>query len=770
MQEEEQTTPEIKEQRQSPAGIPLSEGMKENAHNIPIELNAYHRALIYIIPDIVYFKDIHGRNMAVNKAFEDFVGLKEADIVGKTDGQISPPDLAAHCRRSDQEVIRSRKALRFVEECRLKDGTKVYFETVKSPLYDEQGDVIGLVGVSRDVTQQKHTEEHLRLFKVLINQASDAIFITSPDTGRFLEVNDTACMSLGYSRDELLNRGITDIEALFQDYSSLQIHIREVRRRGHMILDGWHKRKDGTAFPVEVNVSYVTLDKNDYLVAVVRDITAKKKFTQELVNSLPGIFGIIDQEGRILEWNKKVEEILGYSAEEISKIRALDLVAMDHREIASKKIQEGFISGEVTSEVDLISKDKKRTPYFLSGRRGYKDNKACLISMGIDISRQREMEAEIIKAQKLESIGVLAGGIAHDFNNIMTSILGNIFLSKGSLNPESDAYKNLQEAEKATLMAKDLTKQLLTFSRGGAPVRRTLSLARVIKEAVDFALRGSNVRCKYSIPKDLKPVEADEGQISQVIHNLVINAVQAMPEGGTINVRCENVAGDTKSPFPLKEKAYIKISIVDRGIGIPEEHLQKIFDPYFTTKENGTGLGLSTAYSIVKRHDGLITAESEFGAGATFHIYLLASEKGMASKREEEKTPVFGRGKILLMDDEEMVRRVAGEMLGYIGYEVEFAADGREAIELYKKASDAGQSFDLLIMDLTIPGGMNGRDAIRELLEADPHVKAIVSSGYSNDPVMSDYEIYGFKGVVTKPYKITELSNVIYDVITGKRR
>jgi len=335
-------------------------------------------------------------------------------------------------------------------------------------------------------------------------------------------------------------------------------------------------------------------------------------------------------------------------------------------------------------------------------------------------------------------------------------------------NPEDKIFEKLSGAEKASLRAKHLTQQLLTFSRGGAPIKKTAFISELLKDAAVFALSGSNVRCEFSIPGDLWPVEVDEGQITQVINNLIINASQAMPEGGIIKARAENIVVDAEQGLPLKEGKYMKISIEDRGIGIPEEHLQKIFDPYFTSKQKGSGLGLATAYSIVKRHDGCIQVKSELGVGSTFHIYLPASSKEvLMGKQLRERIPT-GEAKILLMDDEELVREVGGEMLEVLGYEVEFAKDGAEAIELYKKAKESTHPFDAIILDLTIPGGMGGKEAVEKLIEIDPEVKAIVSSGYSTDPIMADFRKYGFSDVVAKPYKLNELGEALHKVIAGR--
>jgi nitrogen-specific signal transduction histidine kinase/ActR/RegA family two-component response regulator len=384
-----------------------------------------------------------------------------------------------------------------------------------------------------------------------------------------------------------------------------------------------------------------------------------------------------------------------------------------------------------------------------------------------DVTENKRIEEELIKAQKLESLGVLAGGIAHDFNNLLTAILGNVSLAKMYADGQEKVIQRLDEAEKASLRAKDLTQQLLTFAKGGAPVKRTASISDVVKDSVKFALRGSNVRCVFDVAQSLWPVEIDEGQISQVVHNLIINACQAMPTGGTILVQAENttVWPDQDVGSPLGEGKYVKLSVQDEGQGIPSDILPKIFDPYFTTKKRGSGLGLATSYSILKNHDGLITVESEVGKGTTFSIHLPVSLGEESEKKPFRDAPLYGNGRILVMDDEEMLRAFVGELLGMLGYDVMFAADGHETIEKYRNARECGSPFDCVLMDLTIPGGMGGKETIEKLLQIDPQVRAVVSSGYSDDPVMADFRKYGFLGVVAKPYDATELSDILNKII-----
>lgn len=383
-----------------------------------------------------------------------------------------------------------------------------------------------------------------------------------------------------------------------------------------------------------------------------------------------------------------------------------------------------------------------------------------------DITDQRKMEEELLKMQKLESLSILAGGIAHDFNNYLVAILGNISLAKLALSPEDEAYQRLGAAENAASRAKDLTQQLLSFSKGGAPIKKAASLAALLQQTAEFALRGSNVRLHLSVAENLWPAEFDPGQITQLITNLVINADQAMPHGGIIHIEAENVTLDERHTLPLTGRHYIKLTIRDQGVGIPEKYLNKIFDPYFTTKQTGNGLGLATCYSIVKKHDGHITVDSQPGIGTTFTVYLPAlPHQQPPSRPPVQPQPLNRRGKILVMDDDEIIRDVTAHILRRLNYQAAFAQDGRQAIELYQQARQQGQPFDAVILDLTVPHGLGGKETIQELLQIDPQVKAIVSSGYSNDPVVSDFEQFGFRGCMIKPYKMHELHSLLQHLI-----
>lgn len=328
------------------------------------------------------------------------------------------------------------------------------------------------------------------------------------------------------------------------------------------------------------------------------------------------------------------------------------------------------------------------------------------------------------------------------------------------ITPKNKIYKTLKNAEKAALRAKDLSNRLLTFSKGGAPIKETTSIANIIHDSVAFTLTGSNVKHKIIIQDDLMSVNVDKGQLSQVIQNIIINAKQSMPDGGFIFITCENKIIKENQIPSLQPGKYVTISIKDHGEGISEENLEKIFDPYFTTKTAGNGLGLATCYSIIKNHDGYIKVNSILNAGTTFTIYLPAYKKNIEPSEEMNENITTGEGRILVMDDENLIRNLLGNIFKRLGYEVDLVSDGLQAVELYKKSIEIGNKYTFVIMDLTIPGGMGGKETIEELLKIDSKIVAIASSGYSNDPVMANYQSYGFKGIIPKPYDITEIKKI----------
>lgn len=418
----------------------------------------------------------------------------------------------------------------------------------------------------------------------------------------------------------------------------------------------------------------------------------------------------------------------------------------------------------------LVNSDGNRIPILQATvTRSLESRKRAIISF-IDLTERNLLEQERLRSQKLESLGTLAGGIAHDFNNILLAIFSNISLAKLDIDPNSEAFEAIEDAERVYSRIKALTQQLLTYAKGGYPIKEVIFINHLLRETAEFALSGSNVKPIFSISDALWPINVDSDQIGQIVHNLVLNAHQALPTGGVVEIKGENfVLGSNENiPGGKKNSKWIKITIKDTGSGIPENHLEKIFDPYFSTKHEGRGLGLATVYSILKNHDGHIEVKSKEGVGTTFIFYLPASDKELVKSEVAESTePSMGDGRVLLMDDDEMLLSIISRLLVHQGYKVKCARDGLEAIEMYKQAIRSGQPYDAVVMDLVVPNGMGGKESMQKLVEIDPDIKAIVSSGYSNDPVMADHEKYGFCGVLPKPYRIRELAALIQEVSSG---
>ena len=484
----------------------------------------------------------------------------------------------------------------------------------------------------------------------------------------------------------------------------------------------------------------------------------------------------IDTQERVTLLNKVSEQLTGWSQESAlgRPLRDVFRLLDDQRGAAQTPAVEDALHGNrVVNRARLTMLASQNGAEYLIAESGapIHDLHGRVIGAVLvfrDMTERQKIEEELVKADRLESIGALAGGIAHDFNNILTAIMGNISLASMYAKEDEQIAKRLDNAERAALRAQDLTQQLLTFSKGGDPLKRLSSIRDLIQEAVDFSMRGSNVRCELALDASLWSADVDAGQISQVLHNLIINANQAMPNGGVLAVRAENAIVDDRSPealVALKPGPYVKISIADEGCGIAEEQLQKIFDPYFTTKEEGNGLGLFTSYSIIKKHDGHIDVASIVDVGTTFNLYLPASEQLCDDAAAKTTRSTAGSGKILVMENEEEVCDVIEAILQHYGYDVVFAADGVEAIAAYRQAREHGSPFDAIIMDLTIPGGMGGKEAIERLRAFDPQVKAIVASGYANDPAMLDYGAHGFAACIAKPYHTDILRQTLQEVI-----
>ena len=560
------------------------------------------------------------------------------------------PDDKEALQRATKETLNNNKPYHVETRVINESGREWVLEGFGVVERDAEGKPLRFAGTVQDITERKRAEEALQLTRFTVDSAADAVYWLD-SKARIVDVNETACKMLGYSREELLGLTVLDIDPGFTA-DRWTAAWESVRRKGKLTLETIHRTKNGQIIPVEIMAHYLTFGGKEIDCAFARDI-----------------------------------------------------------------------------------------------------------------SQRKVVEGELLKTQRLESLGIFAGGIAHDFNNLLQAIMGNVSLAKVLTNPEERVFPLLEEAEKASEQAKELSCRLLTFSKGGEPVRRATFVEKILKESISLSLSGSSVGCELSLPKDLDLVEVDRGQMNQVFNNLLINAKEAMPDGGSVEVSASNVRITGDDNLPLKGGRYVKISVADHGAGIPEKYLPRIFDPYFSTKDRGSdkgmGLGLAICHSIMSKHEGHIGVESREGAGTVFHIYLPAAEGRDEERPGKESHFAAGRGRVLFMDDDEGVRKIAGAMLKQLGYEVEFAKNGEEAADAYRRAKKGGRTFDAAILDLTVQGGMGGEKALRRLREIDPEVKAVVSSGYAEDPVMKDFGRYGFADAIAKPYNAKELKGLL---------
>jgi len=732
------------------------------------------------LSEMVVVTDLNHKIVYVNAACEDLLGYDPEELMGlKADKyfegiQGNPIDLAGKIAAEAsggfwQGEIYNRR----------KDGGLITINLKLTPLVNSPGQVLGYVGVSENITKRKQAEEALRqsqeMFRLVISHIPQAVFWKDREL-KYLGCNKTMCEIIGIDTPKDII-GKTDY-----DHSATKDQAELYRKCDRQVMDSGRpelhieeqiRRADGTEAWVDTNKVpfYDTGGKIMGILGTFEDITERRRAERELresearnraiLNAQPDVMFMQSRDGTFLDCHAADIDRLFAPPQEFLGKKMQDIFPEDFTAILLDLIEQVLITGEIKIyEYELSIAGQAR--YFET--RIVPCGEDQVLSIIRDITERKLMEEEIINARKLESLGTLAGGIAHDFNNILAAILGNVSYSRTLVEEGSELYETQVEVEAACLRAQGLTNQLLTFSRGGKPVKEVIRIGALLKEVTEFALHGSSVICRFEIADDLWPVEADRGQLGQVMSNLVINAYQAMADGGEMEVRAGNVELKEGTIPALEAGRYVKIEVADKGVGIPAEHLGKIFDPYFSTKQKGSGLGLATIYSIINKHSGLIRAESNPGVGTTFIFYLSASNEEPKDEGKRDEI-IHGEGRLLLMDDEEMVRNMAMSLISKLGYEVVIASDGTQAVEKYREAKLSGKPFAAVILDLTVKGGMGGKKALEKLKEIDPGVKAIVSSGYSIDQVMSDHIGVGFAGMIAKPYSLAKMSRILWKVI-----
>ncbi len=742
-------------------------------------------------PFPIWIADANGSNIRQNRAFTELLGLENdpLKIISYSLLDDNVLQQQGHLDKLERVFLRG-EPVSFVSEYDISkvsqfncpDGPCRLLEITVFPIIDRQGRVMNAVVQYQDITDKRKVEEAIResevRFRTMFDTSRDLMAIIDGQD-RLQWTNLAWCDIFGFTPGEHVDwydkLHPDDLERFIMMWHNVQSKMSEVSN-----LELRFKSHSGRYAVLETTIHRIEVDGREMLFFDGYDITLRKKTEQKLSEekdrlrvTLKSISeGVIaaDSGGKVVLINDAAEKLTGWNRSEgigrpLSEI--LSICTDDGREMSANFFEQNPCSGDDGAPrgncyLRNSSGAKRLVDFHRSEITSDTGENVGVVIVFNDVTDSRRLEEELQRADKLDSLGVLAGGIAHDFNNILTSVLGNIELARIYSEGNERVDETLERAKDSSLSAKELTSRLLTFSKGGAPLKRKQDVAPFIIESVRLALAGSNVQAELDITGDLWEVEVDIDQIGQVIRNLVVNAVQAMPKGGSLKVAAANLLPGEHNQ-PNLDVPCIVISVTDSGEGIDRESVSKIFDPFFTTKDKSSGLGLSVNYSIVQRHGGVIDVQSEPGRGTTFSVFLPAfpvpdSKAGPRIARRSEKEPGL---KVLLVDDEAPVRQLVQTQMELLGHQCKTVADGALALELYQRKTDDSALFDLVILDLTIPGGMGGSETLAALKEIEPDINAVVTSGYSKDPIISDYSSHGFAGALIKPFDIQGVSRML---------
>ena len=744
------------------------------------------------ITDAVYWVNDGGRFMDCNAAACRMLGYTREELLSMSVTDVDPAyaeeDVDSHLAE-----LREKGSKEYKRFHTARDGRAIPVEITTSYfVYNEREHYCSIV---RDISDRVAAEKEAAFFRALIEKTREPVYVLDLEDGTMFYANPASCVHYGINLETLQGMRVPDWDPCF-DMDGLP-GIRDQLRQGKLLrFETMHRVSSGELVPVEVTSNYLNLDGREFAGGNFHDIRERKAMEAALRESEKNLIEA-QRIARVGNWTRDLSGNLLYASAECRRIFGreagvspgtfvsfLELVHPDDRQRICATFEEIVRTGQpFTADLGIIRPDGTERIVRARGEMVFGESGAPekIIGTVQDITEQRkaeadriELERQMLNIQKLESLGVLAGGIAHDFNNLLTGILGNLSMMRMDLPSDHPLHDRIVRCEKAVHQATGLTCQLLTFSRGGDPVKKVMGVGRVIRDSVSLSLHGSNVAVEMKISDDLWPIDADEGQIGQVFNNLLINAGQAMPRGGMVRVEASNQHLSGNRIPSLHPGRYVLVSIIDQGTGIPPENLDRIFDPYFTTKKTGTGLGLTALYSIVRKHGGQVLVSSRVGVGSVFRVYLPACAEFPAAWNGAECAGASpfptGEGYVLVMDDEEIIRDMAKEMVSLLGYRVVTCACGEEVIELYRDALKRGEKPDTVIMDLTVPGRMGGLEASAVIRALDPSAVLIVSSGYSNDPVLSDFRKYGFSDSLAKPFRVEDLGAALRRAPDTRRR
>jgi PAS domain S-box-containing protein len=745
------------------------------------------RLLFESATDAVFVLDERGNFIDVNSAAYSRLGYAKEEMLSMHISRLEAPEFAARVPERLQQLAQYGQAV-FESAHVRKDGTIMLVE-VNTKLVLLGGKKV-VFSIIRDITERKRAREELAGQKAMLQQILDtsivAIFLVDK-AGRITHSNRRMAEMFGYAMDDLIGREYVEmVHPAEREEGRRKMLALLASEIAAVDLERHYWRKDGMEFWGHLaGRRFHDVRGNELgLIGVISDVTERKlaeealkeseRSLATLMGNLPGMAYRCrsDREWTMEYVSEGILELTGYQPADLlgnAKVAYNDLIDPEDQQAVWDAVQQAVRQKQkFTLNYRIRAADGREKWVWEQGQGVFSEGGELLALEGFitDVSERRLLEEERLKTEKLESIGTLAGGIAHDFNNLLQGVFGYISMARMTFDQKEKSLAMLEQAEKALHQSVSLTSQLLTFSKGGKPVKSVIDLRPVIENAAKFALSGSRSSFLLDIEPDLWQADADGGQVGQVIQNIVLNADQAMPLGGRVAISARNVpASDAASHPGLERCDYLVIGIEDQGIGIQEAYLDKIFDPYFTTKEKGSGLGLATSYSIIRNHGGLIEVGSVPGKGSVFRIYLPADRAKDSLSAERPQPAPARKARVLVMDDEPIIRRVAQEMLGSLGHDVAVAEHGEAAVEQYQRAIAEGRPFDVVILDLTIRGGKSGDETLRELLEIDPGVKAVVSSGYSDDEVVATYRQHGFRSFLKKPYDIQELCRILDEVM-----